>query len=54
VTTRWFNGPTLRYGPEKAEDQYGGLGQAQLDAFEDWATWEITNEAFDEVWSQAG
>ena len=41
------NGPTLRYGPDHWEDQYGGLGQARLDELEDWTPWTITNEDFE-------
>jgi hypothetical protein len=48
------NGPTLRYGPDQKEDQYGQLGQARLDELEDWTPWAITHEAFEEAWSRNG
>lgn len=44
-------GPTLRYGPDHEEDQYGQLGQAQLDALEDWTPWAISSEEFEQVWA---
>jgi hypothetical protein len=43
-------GPTLRYGPDHDEDEYGGLGRARLDEFEDWAPWAISSEDFEEAW----
>lgn len=46
-------GPRLRYGPGREEDEYGGLGQARLDEFEDWASWAITADEFEQVWASA-
>lgn len=45
------DGPTLRYGPERDEDRYGGLGQVRLDEFEDWSRWAISSEEFEEAWN---
>lgn len=45
------NGPTNCYGPGHEEDEFGGLGQAQLDELEVWSPWAIPPERFDEVWS---
>jgi len=45
-------GPVLRYGPEQVEDDYGGLGQARLDEFEDWSEWEISATDFERVWNE--
>lgn len=44
------DGPTLRYGPDRVEDEYGGLGQARLDEFEDWARWEVSRPEFEAAW----
>lgn len=47
-------GPTLRYGPQHPEDEYGFLGQASVYADdEDWSPWSITSEAFEEAWAAA-
>jgi len=43
-------GPALRYGPGHEDDEYGGLGQARLDEYEDWTPWSISREAFEAVW----
>lgn len=32
---------------EPFEDRFGGLGQGQLDEFEDWAEWKITADDFE-------
>lgn len=48
------NGPTLRYGPDGKEDQYGQLGQARLDELEDWAAWAIPQATSEDAWSQVG
>lgn len=45
------DGPTLRYGPEHPEDDYGGLGQARLDEFEEWTEWAITKDQFTAAWT---
>jgi hypothetical protein len=45
------NGPTLRYGPDHPEDEYGQLGQARLDEDEDWSPWAIAAEDFENAWS---
>ena len=45
------NGPTLRYGPDHPEDEFGQLRQARLDDGEDWTPWTITAEEFEEAWS---
>lgn len=47
-------GPTLRYGPDREEDDYGQLGQARLEEFEDWARWAITKDEFEQAWASAG
>ena len=44
-------GPTLRYGTEHVMDEYGLLGQAQLDELEDWTPWAISSEDFERAWS---
>ena len=46
-------GPTLRYGPEREEDEHGRLGQARVEEFEDWAAWEITADEFERAWVSA-
>ena len=49
------NGPALRYGPGHEEDQYGGLGQTNLDDLdEDWAPYAITRDAFERIWDSTG
>ncbi|GAA4356095.1 hypothetical protein [Angustibacter luteus] len=45
------SGPTLRYGPDHLEDEYGRLGQAQLDEREDWSDWAISSDEFENMWS---
>lgn len=45
------SGPVLRYGPNRPEEEFGGLGKAQLDDVEDWSSWATTEEMFDEAWS---
>ena len=47
------NGPTLKYGPENTEDQFGGLTDAELGDAEEWAPWSVTSTEFDEAWSGA-
>jgi hypothetical protein len=48
------NGPVLRYGPGREENQYGGLGQASLDdSKEDWSPFAITRETFERAWRSA-
>ena len=47
------DGPTLRYGPDRTEDEYGQLGDARLDALEDWTGWAISAAEFERVWSSA-
>ncbi|WP_026005768.1 hypothetical protein [Arthrobacter sp. M2012083] len=42
-------GPTLRYGPEHAEDRYGQLSQTQIRA-EDWQPWAISEAEFSQAW----
>lgn len=44
-------GPTLRYGPDHDEDEYGGLGQARLDESENWPRGEITADEFEAAWA---
>lgn len=44
-------GPVLRYGLDHQQDAFGQLGEAQLDELEDWSSWVITKNLFDEVWS---
>ena len=44
-------GPTLRYGPDHPEDEFGQLGQDPLDKVEDWNPWAITAEEFSQAWS---
>lgn len=39
------NGQTLRYGQDRTEDEYGQLGNARLDALEDWSRWGISVES---------
>ncbi|GAB3190019.1 hypothetical protein FHX75_111242 [Micromonospora palomenae] len=46
------SGPVLRYGPAHREDRFGGLGQGQLDEFEEWAEWEITAAEFERQWNE--
>lgn len=46
-------GPTLRYGPEHDEDQYGFLSYAKFDDDEDWTPWEIPRAQFELAWNQA-
>ncbi len=48
------DGPTLRYGPDRTEDKYGQLGDARLDALEDWTGWAISAAEFERVWSSTG
>ena len=48
---RYDNGPTLRYGPDHEEDEYGGLGQGQLEESEDWSAWAISPSEFDVAWA---
>jgi hypothetical protein len=43
-------GQVLRYGPEHVEDEHGGLGQCQLDEFEDWTPWGIPAIEFEQAW----
>jgi hypothetical protein len=47
------DGPVLRYGPNRTEDDYGGLGAARLEAVEDWTRWVISAAEFEEAWSSA-
>lgn len=44
-------GPTLRYGPDREEDEYGRLGSARIDELEDWASWAITSDEFEQTWA---
>ena len=44
-------GPVLRYSADRPEDEFGGLGNTQLDELEDWSSWAITEDMFDEAWS---
>lgn len=46
-------GPTLRYGPDLEEDEYGGLGLCQLDELEDWTPWAITADDFEAAWNDS-
>jgi hypothetical protein len=45
------DGPMLRYGPDHKEDEYGGLGQGNLEALEDWSPRGISSTDFEEAWS---
>jgi hypothetical protein len=45
------DGPTLRYGPEHDEDEYGSLGQARLNESESWPQGEITASEFEAAWT---
>jgi hypothetical protein len=45
------SGPTLRYGPDNNEDEYGQLGITRLDDLEDWSPWAIPSVEFERVWS---
>lgn len=47
------NGPTLRYGPDRDEDEYGQLSRARLDELEDWASWAIASDEFVHAWGSA-
>jgi hypothetical protein len=44
-------GPRLRYGPDHSADEYGSLGQTQIDELEDWAPWAISREEFEAIWA---
>lgn len=44
------DGPALRYGPDRIEDEYGQLGDARR-ALEDWTGWAISEAEFERVWS---
>ena len=48
------DGPTLRYGRDRTEDEFGQLGDARLDALEDWTGYAISAAEFEQVWSSAG
>lgn len=45
------DGPTLRYGPDHPEDEFGQLGHDRLDRDENWTPWTIPVEVFSEAWS---
>ena len=47
------DGPTLRYGPDRTEDEYGQLSNDRLEALEDWTPYAISGAEFDQVWSSA-
>lgn len=48
-------GAVLRYGPDREEDQYGGLGQVSLDdPEEDWSAHMIGRDEFECAWHSAG
>jgi hypothetical protein len=49
---QYDNGPTLRYGPDHLEDQYGGLSTSRLEEIEDWTRYAVTSETFEESWSR--
>jgi len=44
------NGRTLRYGPGHLEDEYGGIGSEPLEAIEDWSSWSISVNEFEDAW----
>ena len=44
-------GPTLRYGPDRNEDEYGRLGLGRLDESENWPQGEITAAEFEAIWT---
>jgi hypothetical protein len=44
-------GPTLRYGPEHDEDQYGFLSYARFDDIGDWLSWTIPEAEFELAWA---
>jgi hypothetical protein len=46
------SGPTLRYGPDHQEGQYGGLSQVRLYELEDWSPWAISSEDFEAAWDE--
>jgi hypothetical protein len=49
------SGPVLRYGPGYEKDQYGGLGQANLDdPDQDWSQFVLSPGAFERVWNSPG
>ncbi len=43
-------GPSLRYGPDHDEIEYGFLGKARLDEAENWPLDEITANEFEAAW----
>lgn len=45
------DGPTLCYGSDHHEDEYGRLGQARLDESEKWPRGEITVDEFEAAWT---
>lgn len=48
------DGPSLRYGPDRTEDEYGQLGDARLDALGDWTGWAISAAEIERVRPSAG
>ena len=44
-------GPTLRYGPDHAEDEYGFLSRSRLDESARWPLGEVTADEFEAAWT---
>jgi hypothetical protein len=48
---QYASGPTLRYGPERAEDDYGFLSSEPLEA-DEWIGFAITESEFEIAWAE--
>jgi hypothetical protein len=44
------HGPSLRYGPDRVEDEYGQLGVEALGDPDEWSRWVISAEEFERAW----
>jgi hypothetical protein len=44
-------GPTLRYGPDQSEDEYGFLSAEALDS-DEWSGFAITGSEFETAWAE--
>lgn len=45
------NGKILKYDQTKLEDEFGGLGDQELD-IEEYSEFEISKEEFEKIWNQ--
>lgn len=48
------SGPTLRFGPDHPEDEFGALGYGTLGDEQEWTAWEISAAEFESVWFEEG